>query len=63
MICTECKKEVKTTYAGYWYNDGSKNGIWIINEDEHLCPKCASKRTGFRTLSEINNSRKLKKLK
>ncbi|MCK9209269.1 MAG: hypothetical protein M0P61_00395 [Ignavibacteriaceae bacterium] len=63
MICTECKKEAKTTYAGYWHNDGSKDGVWVIKEGEHLCEDCAEKRTGFKTLREINNSRKLKKLK
>lgn len=55
MKCTECQSERNHLHGGRW---NCKLGF-IINNNEHLCNKCASKRIGFKTLSNINNERKL----
>lgn len=55
LTCTECNASTNHTHGERW---SSKLGF-IINKDENLCSKCASKRQGFKTLSTINSERKL----
>lgn len=50
MKCTECYTETNNVHTDSW---SSKHGQ-IIRPDEKLCNDCASKRTGFATLSDIN---------
>lgn len=54
LKCTECGQNTNHTHGERW---NSKIGF-IINKDENLCSRCASKRKGFRTLSTINKERK-----
>ena len=56
MNCTECKKESEILYGEYW---DCRTG-YIIKKHEHICPACAAKRHGIRTLKEINEERKIK---
>lgn len=54
MRCTECNAETNHLHCERW---SSKIG-YIINKDEAICTKCAKKRKGFKTLSQINKERK-----
>lgn len=54
MNCTECGKQSNTLHGERW----NCNLGFIIKVDEKLCDKCASKRKGFKTLYDINQTRK-----
>lgn len=50
MTCTECQKKTNRVHYDRW---SAKHGQ-IIGEDERICDSCASKRIGYKTLSDIN---------
>lgn len=49
MKCTECQSESNHLHGVRW---NAKLG-YIIGKDEYLCHKCANKRVGFKTASQI----------
>ncbi|NJD23355.1 MAG: hypothetical protein FIA82_11920 [Melioribacter sp.] len=54
--CTECGYEFKNKdirHGEFWNIEYG----WVITKDECLCTKCAVKRSGFKTLKEINDDR------
>lgn len=53
LTCSSCGKLTDHTYGERW----NCNQGYIIKWGEHLCYDCASKREGFKTLTEINAER------
>lgn len=53
LTCTECGIQTNNTRGETW---NAKIG-YIILPGEKLCRKCAIKRNGFKTLTELNKER------
>jgi hypothetical protein len=53
LTCTECGIQTNSTRGETW---NAKIG-YIIRPGEKLCCKCANKRKGYKTLTELNKER------